>query len=31
MYKYLIIMTDILGLVVYLIRSSIYVTGYSLD
>ncbi len=30
-YKYLIMMTDTLGLVAYLIRSSVYVTGCGLD
>ncbi len=30
-YKYLIMMTDALGLVAYLIRSSVYVTGCGLD
>ncbi len=30
-YKYLIIITDALGLVAYLIRSSVYVTGCGLN
>ncbi len=30
-YKYLIMMTDVLSLVAYLIRSSVYVTGCGLD